>query len=268
MMNVAFLVPIILVFPASAQVVTYEADAFPDDLGWKRSNRPYLPERWLDSGWFIQQTEMRDQGPEDDIYRRSIAEVAGVPAFFVEWSMVTDGTRQGIPDVAPAALIASGTTGVFDHITIAEDQVCLVDSYLDVYWFDVEPGVPHTYRVEVRDKAHTAFIDGEQIYARVAPGSYPTPDSVIVFGARAPGETATTRWDYIRFGVIPDDAGPGDLNCDGSINGQDITPSITALVSPDAYGRNYPACKRMLADCNADGSVNGQDIAPFVDLLK
>ncbi len=58
------------------------------------------------------------------------------------------------------------------------------------------------------------------------------------------------------------------MNCDGSTNGFDITPFITALVSPDVYGRNYPACDVMLADCNSDGSVNGIDIEAFVELLK
>lgn len=62
-------------------------------------------------------------------------------------------------------------------------------------------------------------------------------------------------------------ATPGDLNCDGSINGQDIAPFRLALTDPDQYGQQYPDCDVHNADTNGDGSVNGQDIAGFVELL-
>jgi photosystem II stability/assembly factor-like uncharacterized protein len=63
---------------------------------------------------------------------------------------------------------------------------------------------------------------------------------------------------------------PGDLNCDGLINGYDIDPFVLALSSaPDfaAYYAAYPACDAMLADVNGDGAVNGYDIDPFVACL-
>ena len=60
---------------------------------------------------------------------------------------------------------------------------------------------------------------------------------------------------------------PGDLNCDGLINGFDIDPFVLALTDPAGYAAAYPDCDRMLADCNNDGVVNGFDIDPFVALL-
>lgn len=60
---------------------------------------------------------------------------------------------------------------------------------------------------------------------------------------------------------------PGDLNCDGSVNGGDIGPFVLALSDPQAYASQFPACNVLLADTNGDGSVNGQDIGGFVELL-
>jgi len=60
---------------------------------------------------------------------------------------------------------------------------------------------------------------------------------------------------------------PGDLNCDGDIDGFDIQPFVLALTDPDAYALAYPDCNLMNADCNGDGSVDGFDIQPFVALL-
>jgi YVTN family beta-propeller protein len=68
--------------------------------------------------------------------------------------------------------------------------------------------------------------------------------------------------DVVRFGGLP-----GDLNCDGVVNGFDIDPFVLALADPAAYAAAYPDCDRLLADINGDGVVNGFDIDPFVLLL-
>ena len=61
--------------------------------------------------------------------------------------------------------------------------------------------------------------------------------------------------------------GPGDLNCDGSLNSLDIDPFVLALTDPVTYGTTYPDCEIMLADTNIDGSIDSLDIDPFVSLL-
>lgn len=62
-------------------------------------------------------------------------------------------------------------------------------------------------------------------------------------------------------------APPGDLNCDGSVNGFDIESFALALGDPAAYAGQFPACDPALADANADGSINGFDVQAFVELL-
>lgn len=60
---------------------------------------------------------------------------------------------------------------------------------------------------------------------------------------------------------------PGDMNCDGSTNGQDIEGFVLALADPSQYGIAHPDCLLENADANGDGSVNGFDVATFVELL-
>lgn len=82
---------------------------------------------------------------------------------------------------------------------------------------------------------------------------------------------ATMEGGFDRFQLIRVDCGPdfdkGDLNCDGSLNGQDISAFVLAISSPEGYATQYPDCFIENADMNLDGSVNGQDIQGFVDAL-
>lgn len=62
---------------------------------------------------------------------------------------------------------------------------------------------------------------------------------------------------------------PGDLNCDGLVDGQDIQGFVLALVDPAAYSGTAPGwdCTLLNADVNLDGARNELDIAPFVQVL-
>jgi outer membrane protein assembly factor BamB len=59
----------------------------------------------------------------------------------------------------------------------------------------------------------------------------------------------------------------GDMNCDGSVDFDDINPFVTALVGRAGYEARYPECRYVNADCNDDGNVDFDDINPFVALL-
>lgn len=59
----------------------------------------------------------------------------------------------------------------------------------------------------------------------------------------------------------------GDMNCDGSVNGLDVTPFTLALSDSDGYRTFYPDCGVDNADVNGDGFINSLDIDPFIDLL-
>ena len=60
---------------------------------------------------------------------------------------------------------------------------------------------------------------------------------------------------------------PGDLNCDGRLDGADIDPFFLALGDPAAYLLQFPTCDPLNGDMNGDGRLDGGDIDPFFACL-
>ncbi len=60
----------------------------------------------------------------------------------------------------------------------------------------------------------------------------------------------------------------GDLDCDGDVDFDDISPFVLALGGQAGYEAQYPECNWLNADCNEDGTVDFDDISAFVALLS
>ncbi len=60
---------------------------------------------------------------------------------------------------------------------------------------------------------------------------------------------------------------PGDLNCDGVVDLNDVTPFVLALVAPDEYAMAYPECDLRHGDLDNSEALDGADIALFVVLV-
>ena len=60
---------------------------------------------------------------------------------------------------------------------------------------------------------------------------------------------------------------PGDLDCDGDVDFDDIDPFVLALGGQAGYEAEYPDCSWLNADCNSDGAVDFDDIDAFVGLI-
>ena len=89
--------------------------------------------------------------------------------------------------------------------------------------------------------------------------------SVLVFGTNEP--TSVSYQQHIISLAVGAPSMPGDLNCDGAVNFNDINPFVLALSDPNGYAAAYPNCNIMNGDVNGDGHVDFQDINPFVALL-
>ena len=260
-----------------ATIVSYDADQLPELVGWSRDQDPFPADRSLEDGWLVQYAEIIPQKPplldisEDDVYRRLIAEFTGTNEFFVEWRLQTDGPREGFPNVSPAALVVSGTSRAFYHFTIANDQARYIDADLTVRLFDIIPDVPHIYRLELfGTESYRWLIDGQVVFEGIPAGPYPTADSKIVFGARAAGQPITARWDYIRYGVIPED-GSGDYDSDGFATLDDFY-FVHECLTNDRPGINGgpgndagPGCR--FADFDFDADTDLFDFAEFQNLF-
>lgn len=60
---------------------------------------------------------------------------------------------------------------------------------------------------------------------------------------------------------------PGDMNCDGTVDFDDIDGFVAAVTSREQYEEQYTECNYLNADVNGDSSVDFNDIDPFVELL-
>ncbi len=59
----------------------------------------------------------------------------------------------------------------------------------------------------------------------------------------------------------------GDMNCDSSVDFNDIDGFISALVSRDAYEAEFPFCTWLNAAIDRDGDVSFNDIDGFTECL-
>lgn len=60
---------------------------------------------------------------------------------------------------------------------------------------------------------------------------------------------------------------PGDMDCSGAVDLDDIEPFVTALLSSEDYAAQFPCCRISAADVNLDTLIDGADIGPFVFTL-
>lgn len=252
-----------------ADQIVYLPTSFPEEQGWIRSNTlpEHLADRWLEHAWFVQHAEIVVPEPphigEQDFYRWETIPGetnlgSGSPGTFqMSWVLETDGPREGIVDVAPASITASGTSAIRFHFTIARDQVRLIDSYLNVFLWDIALG-PHTYHMEVEDGIFKFWIDNYLVHQNTVPGPYPTSDSVVKFGARAAIEDSTTRWSYIAFGTIPSD---GDFDDDGDVDLLDAGAYHECVSAAGPGGPIPDGCA--MFDLDEDGDVDFSDFSEF-----
>jgi hypothetical protein len=87
---------------------------------------------------------------------------------------------------------------------------------------------------------------------------------VVLFGGQLHENGQGILGDTWEYGV----PGPGDMNCDGALDGADIDPFFLALGDPAAWQAAFPGCTLINGDINNDGEVDGFDIEPFFKLLE
>jgi hypothetical protein len=178
----------------------------PELDGWQREGS-FDCDRWIEDGWFHQFCELGEwEEPigETDAYRTSLAGFAGVENFFVEWVVETD-IPAAILEVSGVAtnVTAGGNGAAFYHTTITDERVQLLrDTDIPLVFVDIEPGVPHKYRIELTPSSFKWLIDDEVVHSGTPEGPYPTEDSYLVWMSRHYLFDNNSGWDYIEFGSV------------------------------------------------------------------
>lgn len=264
-MSIRFSVAILLVtsFGAYADVFSYEATSFPDEAGWELLQNYCDPDMWIEDGWFHQQVELCPGDPppggQQASYRRWLDEYIGVEAFFLEWVVETDADASELPWGGGANISAGSQGGVNYAFYIAGDLVELYrDFSIPSVFVELEPGVPHTHRLElVGDHSYVWFIDGQIVDSGVPEGAYPIFNPRVNMRAKASWLPNTTRWNYVRWGTIAENE--GDYNSDGEVDFYDLYFFQECLLGP---GGSWAGCA--WADMDGNGAVNCNDWALFV----
>jgi hypothetical protein len=60
---------------------------------------------------------------------------------------------------------------------------------------------------------------------------------------------------------------PGDMNCDGATDFDDIERFVLALLDAPAAALSCPCCSLLRGDLDANGSVTTADLQPFTDTV-
>ena len=225
------------------------------------------PERRLEDGWFFQTLQQQQR----DSYHYDIGFASLVGGFFVEWRAVTDNPEWLIDEwQVPGFVVAGGNAGVSYHVVMTESAAVLLrDVFIPRVIVPISVGEPHTYRIEVLADEYVWYIDGVQVDSGFPEGAYPDPNAVLAWGAEVShpdAPTATTGWDYVRFGEIPEDAS-GDFDSDGQVCCGDIRFVHECLTNerPGIHGGPGmdagPGCR--FTDFDADGDVDLLDVAEF-----
>ena len=257
--------------PGLAQVVSSEFFSDPVAEGWDSTVKYCEPETWIDEGWYHQQLDLDacPPGPGGGrvSYVRWITDFNGEPLFFLEFRVQTDGDRSEIPGGAPTVVAMGNFFGVVYHVTVARDLVqFLRDVDLPIWFIDIEPGVAHTYRIELYPDRYAFYIDAYLIDEGVPEGPFPAHDARITWRGRSWYLPCENAWDYIRYGVTPVD-GSGDYDSDAAVTLDDfyffhecLSNRRPGINGGPGMGAG-PGCR--FADFDFDNDVDLLDAAEF-----
>jgi len=263
----ALLVVLLAAATARGGVFSYESGSLPLESGWQLLSEFCNPQEWLLDGCLFHHVDscpgVPAPGGQQIGYTRSLADFDGETQFFVEWRVMTDGPKSEFTGVSPASVSAWSFGDVNYLFVIARDQAKLNrDNFLPIVFVDIEPDVPHTYRLELYgDAVYIWFIDGQVVDSGVPEGPYPSFFPAMNWRTKSWLFPNTTQWDYIRYGTIPQ-PGSGDFDSNGLVDQTDVYFFLDCLLGPDAAG---PGCR--WADMNNDGAADGADISLFVGAM-
>jgi len=206
--------------------IGYEADDFPENVGWMRvygdENGPQQggAERTLEDGVLTLDGLRNDQIFDFYEIQRSIDPGPG-EMFLAEWRVLVD-PRSDARDVG-VVIARDDPPG---HVAFRVGPGALwIDA--DGVTIDLEPNVFHTFAFTSADmQEYQLVIDGAVQYGSSF-DSYSILHSYVTFGDGVQGEWSLSRWDYFRFGAVPEPA-----------------PLLALLFAPGAWRRFTRTCAR------------------------
>jgi hypothetical protein len=184
--------------------IAYEGDDFPENVGWDRhwgvhvppGDPNSVPERSIDDGVFVLDTTCDIWLYDYYEIDRAIDPPPG-ELFVAEWR-VTVETQLVWWD---ACVVIARDDPPGDLGFLFGPDTLFVEETDETY--EIGPGA-HAYRFESWDMdEYLLYVDGALIHE----GAFQTPSglqSFVAFGNAVAGGSSISRWDYVRFGVVPE----------------------------------------------------------------
>jgi hypothetical protein len=176
--------------------ITYEGTDFPENEGWWRVYSGGGAERWIEDGMLVLDG-LADLGI-DDLYGYNQYPIDPGPAelFVAEFRFAIDEIISG-PDPG-IALFSDESWAVL--LSFSDESI---RSELENETFDFDFVGFCAFRLTSADMRHyTLEADGEVIREGVL--DQVISASVLSWGDAIVGGASLTRWDYMRFGVVPE----------------------------------------------------------------
>ena len=197
-----------LAAPAGAEQywIAYEGNDLPENEGWERITYNGEANRWIEDGALVIDS-LHDRHVEDLAKMERWMDPEPGELFVAEWRLLVEEGSTGSD--AGVSIVRSFEPG---DVLFGFGPTHAWVGFENLY-FEVESGVYHTYRFESEDMvSYNFFIDGESVYE----GTFLSPSSnqsSIAFGDLADGWMSLSRWDYFRFGVVPEPSTVLSLLC-------------------------------------------------------
>ncbi len=252
-----------------ADVYFFECDSLPTSAGWTQINAFCGAQEWSEDGLLYQEVPLCEEfpgfGAQFD-YTRDIENLEGVSSWFAEWRVVTTGISEELIYTAPAHLVLFDGNGLLYHFSIADDRVRFIRQLgvNPVLYFDIQPLVPHTFRVELSGPelgdTFVVYIDGEIVDSGEAEGPFFNPpwQPGVNFRAKSKFVPSVSTWSHIRWGELQK-PGSADFTLNGEVDFDDL-PFFQECLMTEAG--NWAGCR--WADMDFDGDVDCTDWELFL----
>lgn len=179
--------------------IAYEGNDFPENVGWERIVRGGGADRWIEQGTLVIDSTA-STGIVDAYKWSGLADPEAGELFVAEWRVRLD---RFIRSYDAVVTIARGNTPGHVSFELAEDHVLVRREWERI---DVAPFEWHSYRLESTDmQTYELFVDDvPRFYGAFESQSF--LQSFLAFGDEVLGAASLSRWDYVRFGVVPEPA--------------------------------------------------------------
>ena len=177
--------------------ITYEGNDFPENEGWTRFTGAGGADRWIEDGALVIDS-LHDVHIHDVTAMERWMDPDLGELFVAEWRLLVEEESD---EWDPGVGIARSFDPGFVEFHFGPESAW---NALDNQWWEIEPGVFHTYRFESHNMIDFDFFIDDQL---VQEGTFLSPSSnqsFIAFGDMFDGRASLSRWDYVRFGVVPE----------------------------------------------------------------